>query len=491
MSNFTLTTLSILLMMIAVHYESQGASSLTMAPNTQQRLNGRDLVLNTLQHQSVGAVPWVPFAGVHVGKLKGYTAREVLTDGEKLFQSLLEANRLYVPDGQPVVFDLQIEAEIIGCKLIWSEDSPPSVASHPLEAIQDISRIPDHLPAKEEGRLPLVLDVMRRMKTAVGSHTALYGLITGPFTLASHLRGTEIFMDMVEQPELIEALLQYTNRVAIQMASYYLEAGMDVIAVVDPMISQISPRHFKHYMSETFTELFSFIRGQKAYSSFFVCGDATKNIEGMCQTGPDCIAVDENINMAAAKEITDRYNIAIEGNIPLTSRLLLGTQQDNMKYVVDLLEGLPHHNLIVSPGCDMPYATPVENVIGASEAIRDLERTKLILANYQAQDVDLSAVVVPDYANLVRPLMEVFTLDSASCAACTYMLAAATRAANALPGKIDMVEYKITHPENIARMMKMGLKNLPAILINGELKFSSLIPDQQELLDAIQPYLKS
>ena len=70
------------------------------------------------------------------------------------------------------------------------------------------------------------------------------------------------------------------------------------------------------------------------------------------------------------------------------------------------------------------------------------------------------------------------------------MLAAATRAADALPGKMDLVEYKITRPENIARLMRMGVKNLPAILINGELKFSSLIPGQHELLAAIQPYLK-
>jgi hypothetical protein len=35
-------------------------------------------------------------------------------------------------------------------------------------------------------------------------------------------------------------------------------------------------------------------------------------------------------------------------------------------------------------------------------------------------------------------------------------------------------------------MMKLGIKNLPAILINGELRFSSLIPSQQDLLEAIK-----
>ena len=456
-------------------------------PSAHTHLSGKELVLKTLQHQPVPAVPWVPFAGVHVGKLKGYSARQVLTDGDKLFDALMEANRLYSPDGQPVIFDLQVEAEILGCKLVWAEDSPPSVASHPLQEGLDI---PTHLPEAHEGRLPMILDVMRRMKKAVGDHTALYGLITGPFTLASHLRGTDIFMDMVDEPERVEKLMAYAYQVAIRMAQFYLEAGMDVIAVVDPMISQISPRHFKRFMSAPFSDLFTYIRNKKAYSSFFVCGDATKNIEVMCQTGPDCIAVDENINLPAAKQITDRYQVVIEGNIPLTSRLLLGSQQDNMKYVVDLLDSLSHDLLIVSPGCDMPYATPVENVIGAAEAIRDPERARLVLANYHAQDIDLSSVVVPDYPNLERPLMEVFTLDSAACAACSYMLAAATRAADALPGKMDLVEYKITRPENIARLMRMGVKNLPAILINGELKFSSLIPGQHELLAAIQPYLK-
>ena len=450
-------------------------------------LTGKELIFKTLRHEPTPAIPWVPFAGVHVGLLKGHSARAVLTDPDKLLESLLEANRLYTPDGQPVVFDLQIEAEILGCKLMWAEDSPPMVVTHPLD---NHTEIPDHLPGPGEGRLPAVLQVMRQMKTAVGQRTALYGLVTGPFTLASHLRGTEIFMDLVDQPEYAQALLAYTARAVNAVVAMYIEAGMDVIAVVDPVISQISPRHFQRFMHEPFHQVFDFIRASGAFSAFFVCGDATKNIEAMCLTGPDCIAVDENVNMLAAQQVTARHNITLEGNIPLTSRMLLGSQQDNMQYVIEMLDTLDPHNLIISPGCDMPYATPVENVIGAAEAIRDPEQARLILANYKAQNIDLSAVILPDYAHLAKPLMEVFTLDSASCAACSYMLAAAVRATSALDHTVDLIEYKITKPENIARLMRMGIKNLPAILINGELKFSSLIPSHPELLAAIDPYLK-
>jgi uroporphyrinogen decarboxylase len=85
--------------------------------------------------------------------------------------------------------------------------------------------------------------------------------------------------------------------------------------------------------------------------------------------------------------------------------------------------------------------------------------------------------------------MEVFTLDSASCAACGYMVSAAQRAAEELTGQVDWVEYKFTTLENIARMQKLGVKNLPSIYLNGELKFSSIIPGNKELLEAIKDIL--
>lgn len=447
--------------------------------------HGKSLLLKTLQHQPTAAVPWVPFAGVHAGKLLGYDAKAVLTDGEKLLSALLEVNRLYDPDGQPVIFDLQVEAEILGCDLLWAEDAPPSVASHPLAG--DRKTLPETLPSPGDGRLPMILDVMRKMKAAVGEQTALYGLITGPFTLASHLRGTDIFLDTLDDPDFLHDLIAYAAEVAKRMADFYIEAGMDVIAVVDPVTSQISPRTFKTFLLAPFTELFTHLRQQGAHSAFFVCGDATKNIEVMCQAGPDGIAVDENIDMVAVKPITDRHNIVLQGNIPLTTRMLLGTQQDNMKYVIDLLDALENHsNLIISPGCDMPYDTPIENVIATVEAIRDPKNTRQILAHYQAAQMDLDAISLPDYAALETPLMEVFTLDSSTCAACGYMLNAAQRAAEELGDDVRMVEYKATSPENIARMTKLGIKNLPCILINGELRFSSLIPSQRELVAAIK-----
>ena len=456
-----------------------------------QKLIKKDLLLAALSHEDIPAVPWVPFAGVHAGKLTRYDAKEVLTDPDKMVESLLSVNSQYDPDGQPVVFDLQIEAEILGCELVWAEKAPPSVITHPFAEKQEL---PERLPERSDGRLPLVLQAMRSMTLEVGDRTALYGLVTGPLTLASHLRGTEIFMDMFDRPDYLQELIAFCTEAGMRVAEFYIQAGMDVIAVVDPIVSQISPKHFTKFLSADFANFFRFIRDAEMFSAFFVCGDATKNIEVMCETAPDCIAVDENIDLVSAKKITDQFNITIEGNIPLTTRMLLGTQQDNMKYVLDLLDALSPEgnmpkNLIISPGCDMPFDIPFDNVVGVMQAIREPETARLMVASYQMEEVDLDAVELPDYDHLEKPLMEVFTLDSSTCPACGYMLNAAQRAYDEMGGRVDMVEYKITLPENVARMKKMGIKNLPSILINGEVKFSSIIPSNRELVEEIEQHL--
>ena len=69
------------------------------------------------------------------------------------------------------------------------------------------------------------------------------------------------------------------------------------------------------------------------------------------------------------------------------------------------------------------------------------------------------------------------------------MMGAANVAKDTFGDAIDMVEYKFTRKENIARCKKMGVKNLPSIYINGKLKFSSIIPSKEELEAAVREVL--
>lgn len=136
----------------------------------------------------------------------------------------------------------------------------------------------------------------------------------------------------------------------------------------------------------------------------------------------------------------------------------------------------------------MPYNVPVENVIAAGQAVKNPEMARSLVEGYEVSDDSLD-VELPDYAALKKPLVEVFTLDPATCAACTYMVAAAMQAKEEFGDAVDIAVYKYTVKEDVARTKKMGVEKLPSMYINGELKWSSIIPSRQEYFDEIRKYL--
>ena len=82
-------------------------------------------------------------------------------------------------------------------------------------------------------------------------------------------------------------------------------------------------------------------------------------------------------------------------------------------------------------------------------------------------------------------IIDVLTLDSVQCAACGYMMEAIA----ALPREIqDVIEYKewsIKNKEGIGKFIEMKGKVLPTIAIQGDLLFESIIPQYEELIDAM------
>ncbi|MGB4414857.1 MAG: uroporphyrinogen decarboxylase family protein, partial [Paludibacter sp.] len=150
-------------------------------------MEGLKLIEKAFHLEETERVPWVPFVGVHGGKLIGVDAEAYLKSSKNIVEGITKAIELYKPDGIPVAFDLQIEAEILGCKLVWSKENPPAVVSHPLADGVALSSL--RLPGKTDGRIPVVLEAAATLRQKYPG-LALYGLITGPFTLALHLLGT-------------------------------------------------------------------------------------------------------------------------------------------------------------------------------------------------------------------------------------------------------------------------------------------------------------
>jgi hypothetical protein len=72
-------------------------------------MNGLSLLEKAFRLEETERTPWVPFVGVHGGKLIGVDAESYLKSSRNLVDGISKAVDLYKPDGIPVVFDLQIE----------------------------------------------------------------------------------------------------------------------------------------------------------------------------------------------------------------------------------------------------------------------------------------------------------------------------------------------------------------------------------------------
>jgi len=447
-------------------------------------MHGKELIKKAFALESVERAPWVPFIGVHAAALIGVDAETYLRSTELMIKGLNEAIEKYNPDGIPVAFDLQMEAEVLGCKLVWSKDNPPSVISHPLaegKTLADLS-----IPNKKEGRIAKTLKVTRTLRSE-HPDLALYGLITGPFTLALHLMGTDIFMKMFTDEKEVHELMAFCTKVCNAMSDYYIEAGCDVIAVVDPMCSQIGPDQFKQFVTLSCSHVFSHIKASGAYSSFFVCGHAQHNIEVMCDCKPNNISIDENIPLDYVRDICLSRGISYGGNLKLTVVLLMGTEDDTERNVVECLDiaGDNNKGFILAPGCDIAYATPVANLIAAGKLVQDKYQQDIVRAlGSKAFDIlplDLSQYIEKDVVKV-----DVVTLDSVACAACQYMWEAVKRACDKYGDKVICTEHSVKTRDGVNFMAATGVQNIPTTLIDGKIKFVSLIPPMTEIIEAIE-----
>lgn len=450
-------------------------------------MNGKERVLKTLSFEEVDRTPWVPYAGVQTANLIGVDAETYLKSADLIVEGILKAYELYEPDGLPVVFDLQMEAEALGCTLKWSKNNPPAVKGHVLQekALSDLI-----LPTADDGRYPVVLEAARRVVAELGDKIAIYGLICGPFTLALHLKGTPLFSDMIKHFEKVDEVMEFCNKVCMDLAKMYVDAGVDVIAGVDPMSSQIAPKHFDRFVKGPTTELNRFVRNLGRKVTSFCCGDATKNIELMCQTETDGIAFDENVDLKYAMDIAKKYKVSYGGNLPLTTVMMFGSPIENVDEARRELEIGQGIGYVLSPGCDIPFEVPVNNLIAISNLING-KPSSLELLESENQFREEEETVFDDVE--IKPgevFIEVVTLDSEGCPPCQYMCEAVKMVVPEYEGRITWRESLIKTRAGIQRMAHLGMKRLPAILINNEVVFDNIVPSESELIAAIEERIK-
>ena len=188
----------------------------------------------------------------------------------------------------------------------------------------------------------------------------------------------------------------------------------------------------------------------------------------------------------ALREHAAHYRKSYGGNMRLTTVLLMGTPDDAKLDAIRCLDEGYGPGFLLAPGCDLPYATPEGNLRVVADMARDPYLRDIARVAAQASADAFDDIVLPDYAQEIGITVDCVTLDSAACAPCQYMLDAAVRAAERAQAPVRVKEHKIKNRAGVGMMCRLGLKNIPALCLDGQPRFISIIPDIDTLVAAIE-----
>jgi len=328
-------------------------------------MSAKERLLATLAHQPVDRIAVAQ--PLHTGtielmKSSGAYWPEVHSNAELMATLSYEAHRVIGFESVRVPFDINIEAEAMGCTLEYHSgrnkglDIQPPVKDPAISEAGDFSRVMDPDPYKD-GRMPVVLEAIKILKKKVADTIPVISMVVGPFMVAAQLRGVEAFMrEIMRKPALALELIEKCRKVCVRYAQAQVEAGADVVVIVDASAScdLISPPQFDEFakpFSKSITDSIS------VPTILHICGKNDLLLTRMAEVAPG-ISIDSMVDMAYAKQTVGK-NTAMFGNINVNGVLLFGEPADVEKAVIECIEkgtdGL-------TTCCGIPPQTPTINL---------------------------------------------------------------------------------------------------------------------------------
>ena len=330
------------------------------------QLTAYQRVMHALEGKPPDRVPVIPQITYTTAQLTGVGLVEALQNPEKTAEALLAGQRELGYDAIYVGWEssFNLLAEAMGCTMRFPEDSVPQVVEHVIKTSSDVEalEIPDPMQA---GRLPLHMDMLRRIRDEVKGKVPLFAYTPGPFTLAGQLYGINRLMAAtIQDPEFVRALVDKTTITSALYARANVKEGIDVVVTADPTASGslISPKTFETFAAPHLKHIMMGVAKVGGIPSLHICGKTTPLLKLMANTGARVLELDHLVNLEEAKtQVGER--VIIMGNLDPTNLLLNGTPAEVEQAAKRLIETVGSDGrYILSSGCEIPPNAPLENI---------------------------------------------------------------------------------------------------------------------------------
>jgi [methyl-Co(III) methanol-specific corrinoid protein]:coenzyme M methyltransferase len=304
---------------------------------------------------------------VHAIEQMGIRFAEVHTSAERMALSATTSAELFGFDAVVIPYDMCTVPEALGRGVSLYQDSDeilyPTVPSK--WATLEEAVIPTDFLGK--GRMPVVDEALRIIKSQSDGRYAVGGWVLGPFTMAGQLIELDVLLKGIrKQREKVEGFLSQMTHLVIEVARHYQDLGVDYMNIreMGSGTDIISPRVWKTVVQDNLRRVFSAL---KSPTILHICGSTDMIIEMMNEVGADAISVDQKNNVVESRRKLGDQMLLL-GNFDPYGTLV----QMDASEVEGVIKGCIDAGVdAVWPGCDIWPDAKRENVEAFVRTVKD------------------------------------------------------------------------------------------------------------------------
>ncbi|NLI80606.1 MAG: methyltransferase [Deltaproteobacteria bacterium] len=283
---------------------------------------------------------------------------QVHTKAEYLAESAITSAELFGFDAVIIPYDMCTVPEALGRGVSLYEASEdilyPTVPSK-WEKLEDVEIPPDFL---QRGRMPIVDEAFRILKSKQNGKYAIGAWVLGPFTMAGQVIELDLLLKGVKKDkERVVAFLDKMTDLVIKVAQHYQELGADYISIRDMGTGTdlLSPRMWQSLIMPNLVKIFKALKPPRVNH---ICGSTNLIIEMMNECGAEALSVDHKNDMAESRKKVGN-DVLIFGDFDAYATL----NQMDVSKVEGVIKGCIDKGAdAVWPGCDIWPDVKKENV---------------------------------------------------------------------------------------------------------------------------------
>jgi uroporphyrinogen decarboxylase len=338
-------------------------------------LNSKEIITELLELRKTPRLPVSLLSGgAWALNSAGITMEQALSeDTEKIAETLYRA---YTDVGSDIVWTTSGYSNMVvgalGATIKFRKKGTPDVIDIRINDVSDIDGIDTDTIAHNEHIRALVKITASLAKKVNGKNYVALNR-WGPFTTAGLLYGAENLMrGMYQRPDDIHRLLDFTADLYVKYVQLYIDNGADLVLLSEPTSSgdMIARKHFEGFAIPAFKKVYDALRTKGVRTALHICGNISDRLDLLNGIGTEFVSVDYKVDLGKCREVFNGKT-AFAGNMNPVAVMLKETPEGvKSACLACIAQAGDGPGYLLMPGCDIPPATPAENVKAMTEVGR-------------------------------------------------------------------------------------------------------------------------